>query len=407
MAPVNNKTNNNPYRPIKPAKTVDGKYRYSIPGNGKGKEMNIITSNNDGSVHVDDQGKVYAQNLNGANIQGTDGDDNVTLYDCQVDKCNLGKGDETLNAMGTTSFANKVEFDDNKGDKFNVENMKTAFGKMKDWCKGMFNSSVNTNMPTEQKAQIANSKSAINAQENKEATSANEAAKSAEETQKPGTPDSSSVKVNPWGTGKDDCLSRIVDGHYKDFATQDNKSDIYKAIQNINPQIKDLNLVYTNDNIKLPSFEVGDDGKISGYSYKDENGKTTRYGMDGNVIEDKPVETSTTPEGSTVHTSSSGQVHGGGGGSFGEPEVSKSAAAPEPQTSGTTSETASAEKSKSTGHTTSSGKTHGGSGSNEAQADKTTRKLIPNGDGTYTVNVLDKDGNIISSEHFSRTGKIG
>ncbi len=110
-----------------------------------------------------------------------------------------------------------------------------------------------------------------------------------------GTPKNSSVKVLPWGTGHDDCLERISKANYGDIATPENLPKIYKAIQQINPQIKNPDLIYTDDIIKLPELDIDPDGNVIGIKPEPEPTSEPTVGPSTEPSTEPTVEPSTEP----------------------------------------------------------------------------------------------------------------
>ena len=80
------------------------------------------------------------------------------------------------------------------------------------------------------------------------------------------------VEVQPWGTGEDDCLSRIIQKHVDGIQLYTDDYHQYVAETCRLNGIEDPNL-FSNKEVKLPVMKKDDNGEI----IKDENGKIQFY----------------------------------------------------------------------------------------------------------------------------------
>ena len=71
------------------------------------------------------------------------------------------------------------------------------------------------------------------------------------------------VTVEPWGTGKNDCLSRIIHANVPDIKMYGKDYDVYmQELLKINPQIKNPDIIHTGDVITLPAIKRDEQGNI-------------------------------------------------------------------------------------------------------------------------------------------------
>lgn len=80
------------------------------------------------------------------------------------------------------------------------------------------------------------------------------------------------VRIQPWGTGVDDCLSRIIQRHVDGIVLYTNDYHQYLNEMCRLNGIEDPNLVFSED-VKLPVMKKDENGEI----LRDENGKILFY----------------------------------------------------------------------------------------------------------------------------------
>ncbi len=103
-----------------------------------------------------------------------------------------------------------------------------------------------------------------------------------------------SVVVEKWtgANGENSSLYGIMSNAYPQMSSAE-RQQVLNYIQEMNPEITDVNLVYTNQNIKLPVLTYDESGNVSGYKKTADEVKETE---------------STSATGSTAATSSTGSA---------------------------------------------------------------------------------------------------
>ena len=79
------------------------------------------------------------------------------------------------------------------------------------------------------------------------------------------------------------------------YGSNVDKATLYKYIQELNPQIKDVNLIYTGDVLKLPVLEFDPDGNIIGYDVTDFDPNPTIPTGDSDDVIDDPTDNTEIP----------------------------------------------------------------------------------------------------------------
>lgn len=89
-------------------------------------------------------------------------------------------------------------------------------------------------------------------------------------------PDYEEVTVQSWGTGEDDCMSRIIQKHVGDIKLYgDDYKEYVKQVCELN-NIENSSIISTGSNIKLPPLKKDADGNI----LRDADGKIQVYSQD-------------------------------------------------------------------------------------------------------------------------------